>query len=143
MIKITINIYHLFLDYYLKGLSAMFPKFILGLIPIETNYCINNLQAYGIFTLWTVALLQLEHFLLYWKKPHYEHIITVESSLEYKSLYNKRSLAPNPNKQSRYISPKRRPPYLLRPYVGCLVKTVTLPVDRAWILSATICFNLW
>ena len=50
-------------------------------------------------------------------------------------------LAPYPIKQSLSISPRRRPPSLALPSVGCLVSTALGPLDLACILSITICFN--
>jgi hypothetical protein len=49
----------------------------------------------------------------------------------------------SPMRQSRSISPKRRPPSRLRPSVGCLVSTTRGPRARACILSKTICFSFW
>ncbi|KAH9424292.1 hypothetical protein DERP_004474 [Dermatophagoides pteronyssinus] len=48
---------------------------------------------------------------------------------------------PCPIKQSRSISPTRKPPFLERPSVGCLVNDIVGPIDRECTLSITICFN--
>uniref|UniRef100_A0A0A9HGH7 DNA-directed RNA polymerase III subunit, putative n=1 Tax=Arundo donax TaxID=35708 RepID=A0A0A9HGH7_ARUDO len=50
-------------------------------------------------------------------------------------------LAPYAIKQSRSISPRRRPPSRLRPSVGCLVNNTRGPLARACILSSTMCFS--
>lgn len=128
---------------YLNGLPYILARFIFGLIPMDISYWNNSLQAYGILTWYTDFPLQFLQTFEYLKNPHPSQISTVVSSLEYKSLSNNISLPPYPKRQSLSISPNLNPPSLLLPYVGCLVRIVTLPTERAWILSATMCFSLW
>lgn len=59
---------------------------------------------------------------------------------------NKRSLKkleiPCDKMQSLSISPKRSPPALLLPWVGCRVMATMGPLALAYILSSTMCLNL-
>lgn len=127
----------------LNGLPSIFPRLSLGLIPIDISSWNKSLQAYGILTWYTDLFRQFLHTRECLKNPHPSQIKTVVSSLEKSSLSSRISLPPYPSRQSLYISPRRSPPSLDLPSVGWRVRIVTFPTERAWILSATICFSLW
>ncbi len=51
--------------------------------------------------------------------------------------------APWPMRQSRSISPNRRPPWRERPSVGCRVRICTGPRLRTWSFPETMWWSFW
>ena len=122
----------------------------LGLIIIAINSCNSSLQAYGILI---QQMSSAESHLRQWylnssrlasqKSPQALHTWTRQQSETSKRRSFRKRAAPCEIIQSRSISPKRRPPSLALPSVGCLVRIYVGPLPREWILSATKCFRRW
>ena len=103
---------------------------------IDISSCVSSLKAYGNLIGHTFVLLwQYVQKSGDAKYPHFEQIVPVNKSLDSISRSKRRHEAPYPIRQSLSISPKRRPPSLLLPSRGCLVKVALAPRDLACILS--------
>lgn len=75
--------------------------------------------------------------------PHLEQTWILNKSDTLNKRYCKNLLIPWDKMQSLSISPKRRPPPLLLPWVGWRVIATTVPLDLAYILSSTMCLKRW
>lgn len=76
-------------------------------------------------------------------RPHLSHTCTRYASELMNSRSRRKLAQPWLMRQSRSISPIRRPPSRPRPSMGCLVRFITGPLLRLWILSSTKCFKRW
>ena len=74
--------------------------------------------------------------------PHFSHTSSTTLSESSTNFSCSSIAAPCPTRVSPSISPKRRPPSLSFPSVGCLVSICTGPRDLACILCATMWNNL-
>ena len=121
-----------------------------GLICMDMSSWNSSLQAYGMRTceIWVLFLQPLHSNVLLRRlamqiRPHRLQTCTRYGSETSKSRSRRNCAAPCAIWQSRSISPKRRPPSRALPSIGCRTSICTGPRALEWILSSTMCFNLW